>query len=653
LAVATIRLLGGLEVAIGDRRVALPTRKAEALLARLARRPGDAVARARLAGLLWPDRPDEQGRASLRQALASIRRAFVDAGAPDPIAGGDAVALVPEAVEVDAARLDRALLAGGPGDALAGARGPLLEGFPPVADPFDDWLDGERAALARRLLDAIRARLDAERDPGALLALADAGLAIDPAFEDGWRARMRALALRGDAAAALGEYGRCREALQRAVGGAPGPATEALRASIAAPAPAAARPRGPPALAVLPFEVLSGDAAHEPFARGLEEDVVAALTRFRSLRVLARASSTADALAVAAAANADYLLAGNVRAAAGRLRVGARLVEADTGAQLWADRFEGDLADVFGLQDRVARAVVSALALRIDEHELADALRRPPTSLEAYGCWLRGMEHVRRGSTDADLEARRLFERALAIDPAYARGWSGLSLSFFNDWSCAAWERWDENARRAQEHAERATRLDDRDHVGQLVLGRILLYRREFARAEEHLARALALNPNDPDLLAHAALGFALLGDAARALAAAAEARALHPFHPDWYFPCFALGHFVARDPPAELDLLARAPDRMVDTRAFMAAARARLGDLAGARAEAARYLETFARKIVRAPAFAPDAPARWVLHVNPFRRGEDRAQLAAALARAGLALPPGAAEGSDVGWEG
>jgi tetratricopeptide (TPR) repeat protein len=245
----------------------------------------------------------------------------------------------------------------------------------------------------------------------------------------------------------------------------------------------------------------------------------------------------------------DYLLVASIRAAGGRLRVAARLAAAATDAQLWAERFEGDLADTFALQDRVAQAVAGALALRIDEAELRAASHRPAESLEPHALWLRGMQCLRRGAVEADLEARRLFEQALALDRDYARAWAGLSLSHFNDWSCAAWERWEETERKAFEYAVEATRRDPHDPVTQCILGRILLYRREFERAAEHLARAHALNPNEPDVLAHLSLGHAYLGEPERGLALGETALRLNPSPPDWYLPCVAANHLVARRP--------------------------------------------------------------------------------------------------------
>lgn len=656
---ARIRLLGPFEVTPpGGDPVVFPTRKAEALLARLARRPGDRVSRVHLAGLLWPDRPDVQGRASLRQALAALRRLLAVAGVEGPTAGGDAVALPLGSVEVDVAELEQALAAR-PIDAARVAalcRGPFLAGFPPVEDTFEAWAEAERAALTRRVLELLRPALaaaaSADGDPAAparALALADAALALEPAYEPAWRARMTVLARAGDRAAALQEYERCRAALARGVGVPPGPGTEALRRELAAPpaparAPAAAR--AAPSLAVLPFEILDDDPRHALFARGLAEELVGALSRFRGLRVIARESverftdRASDGIETGRMVGAGYLLSTSVRAAGQRLRVSLRLVEAATSRNVWADRLDltpGDLGDAFAAQERIARSVAASLALELDAAALAAALRRPPDELEAYECWLRGQHELRRGTREADLSARRLFERALEVAPGFARAYSGLSLSWFNDWSCTAWERWDETERRAYEYALEAARLDDRDHATHWILGRILLYRREFDRGIDHLRRAVALNPSDADALANLCVGSAFYGEPERAVALEDEVRRVHPFHPAFYYAYFGLGRFVARRPREAAERFARAADLSVDGRAFLAAAYAHRGEDGLAREDARAFQTRFARDIAGGKPFDPADPVRWILRVNPFRLETDRAYLVEGLARAGL----------------
>ncbi|MGC4001587.1 MAG: BTAD domain-containing putative transcriptional regulator [Anaeromyxobacter sp.] len=654
-----LSLLGSFGLSAGGVERALPTRKAQALLALLARRPGAALARAHLAGLLWPDVPDAQGRASLRQALSALRRALAEAGADGPDGRGDAVALPAEALDVDVAELERALARGDLAAAVRHYRGPLLDGFPPVTDLFDAWLEGERQALAARAAGALRERLGALAEAGDVeaLALGERALALDPAFEPAYRARMRVLAAGGDRAGALREFERCRAALARAVGAEPSAETQALRRALEQET---GRPeeRRAPTVAVLPFEVLALEPSAEVFARGLAEEVGLALSRFRSLQVIARESAARaaaeglDAAGLGRALGAEYLLSGSVRAAGGRLRAAPRLVEAASGRQLWAERYDADLAEVFDVQDRIAGAVASALVMGIDARELERARERAPERLDAYACCVRGMTALRAGSAEGDREARALFQRALALDPGCARALSGLSLSHFNDWSCSAWERWDENEREAFRYAEAAERLDPRDHHAHCVLARILCYRREFDGAAHHLERALALNGSDADALVHLAVAATYLGDAGRGRTLAQAARRLHPFHPDWYDAALAFAHLLGREPRQAIALVERAPDLFVDSRALLAVAHAHLGELTRAREEAVRFLHRFQRQI--APGARPADAVTWMLRVNPLRRAEDRAWLVAGLVAAGVpadaaALEAGGGQGAGL----
>src|SRR5690606_34474341 len=124
---------------------------------------------------------------------------------------------------------------------------------------------------------------------------------------------------------------------------------------------------------------------------------------------------------------------------------------------------------------------------------------------------------------------------ALEIDPHYGRALSGISLTYFNELNCNAWHKWGEKEARAFEYARRAVELDDTDHVTQCILGKVRLYRREFEAAEKHLDRALQLNPNDADFLAHISVAKSHLGDQAAGIELGETAMRLNPRHPDWY----------------------------------------------------------------------------------------------------------------------
>jgi TolB-like protein len=396
-------------------------------------------------------------------------------------------------------------------------------------------------------------------------------------------------------------------------------------------------------LAILPFEPDSTDAKTRLLASGLTEDITTELSRFRELAILGRGPGAeamvqpGQIVASSEKVVSRLSLSGSVRAASGRARITAALTDTTTGLELWRERWDVSLDDPFGVIDRMTRSIVGALSLRIDEARLGLARERPTERLEVYECWLCGLECLRRGTPESDEQARAFFQRALELSPHFARGYAGISLSHFNDWSCQAWDLWDERERLSFENARRAVELDDNDHVTHTILARIHVYRREFEVGERHLELALSLNSNDPNMLIHSALAYAQLGHARRACELAGDALALNPVSPAWYYPMAAFAHFVARDPEQALRLAQRAPDAFVDTRALLAAASAHLNDEAAARDHAQRFVMQFRLKIVSQREIDPSEPVAWLLRVSPFKREEDTEYLLDGLRRAGL----------------
>lgn len=647
-----IQLLGAFGLYRGDEPVPLPARKTEALLALLALRPGVALGREQLCALLWPDVPDAQARTSLRQALGHLRRALPEGALAT---GADQLHLVPGLVWVDTAEVEQ-VLARPPceREQLPSLwRGELMAGFPAVSDAFASWLDDERARALTRLLPRVEecvAALSAAGHAVRACALAEWLVELEPTRESSQRALMRLYAERGDRASALRAFERCRSVLAQRLAIEPSEETLRLRAELAAagsglePAPES-RGRAPSrwALAILPLSASPDTGATQLLADALTEDVTTELGRFPELALLSR---DAVAALVARGASLDLIarelgarvvLSGTVRGAGDRARVSAALTDTTTRLELWSQKWEVQCDDVFGALERLTRSVAAALALRIEDTRLERARRRPFERLEAYECWLRGMDCLRRGNPQEDEAARGFFERALELAPDFARAHAGISLSHFNDWSCQAWERWELRERLAFESARRAVTLDDSDPVSQLILGRIQLYRREFDLAEHHLERAVTLNPNDAMVLLHAANGFALLGKAPYALSLLEAAFWLNPTQPDWAYTIAGGARLLADEPAAAAQLMLRAPDSLVDTRAQLAIACYQAGDVAQARLHAARFVEHFSRKIARGAPVAPGDPARWFFHVNPLRRPEDEQRLQSALTSLGL----------------
>src|SRR5476651_872226 len=166
-----------------------------------------------------------------------------------------------------------------------------------------------------------------------------------------------------------------------------------------------------PSIAVLPFQNMSGDPEQEYFADGMVEDIITGLSRFKSLFVIARNSSFAykgkavDIRQVGRELGVRYVLEGSVRKAGGKVRIGGQLIDSETGAHLWADRFESSLEDIFELQDQMTTSVVGAIAPKLDQAEMERAKRKPVENLDAYDCHLRGRAKLQEDTREALEEA--------------------------------------------------------------------------------------------------------------------------------------------------------------------------------------------------------------------------------------------------------
>ncbi len=396
-------------------------------------------------------------------------------------------------------------------------------------------------------------------------------------------------------------------------------------------------------IALLPFENLSGDPAQDVIARGLSLDVAVELSRFATLDVIPP-SSAPQVVTMAGSGRASppmFTLTGGVRRQEDRVRISVSLADTVSGVQIWANRYDPAASQLLDVQDAIVARVAAALAIHTDEARLAMARRKPLVSLEAYECWLRGRECLQRGTVEADAEARQFFERALEIDPHFARAHAGLSLSYFNEWSCQAWVQWDEKERLAFAHAARAAELDNTDAMVEIVLGRIMLYRRRFDEAAVHVDRALALNPSDADVLAHGAMCRAYLGDGASGVELADKASRLNPVSGDWYVAPAALSLLVLGRYEESIACGVRNPHATLDCPALLAAACAHVGDRARAAAYLRQFLADFQERVLFGREPEPGEPLRWLLHVNPFRRAEDVERITSGLRLAGLSADP------------
>ena len=401
-------------------------------------------------------------------------------------------------------------------------------------------------------------------------------------------------------------------------------------------------------LAVLPFENLSSRKGQDYFSTGLVDDLITDLSHFPGLQVMAPYTSrilsgaSRDEREAARDLKINFLLKGNLRRKAGQVRISAQLIEVERGAILWAERYDAAMDMIFEIQDDIIARVVSAISARIDKILLAAARNKSVTRLAAYDCWLRGMDLMRQGTPEADREARKIFKQALTIDPNYGRAYAGLSLSHFNDWSCQLWDQWEINERKAFDYASKAFQLDDTDYVVHWILGRILLYRRQFDVAEQHVDRSLALNANDADSLIQIATAKALLGKGAEGEGLYQKALRLNPFRETWYHTCGALTYFVQRKYRTCIETALKGPltEVWVDTPGFLAAACAHEGDHERARQHLDLFIESFKQKISAGRTPRPGEIVAWITLANPFRHESDARQLVRGLILAGLDDP-------------
>jgi TolB-like protein len=666
MAVAEFTLFGGFEVKLAGQVVDLPGQKDRALLAVMALSPGTTHSRDKLASLLWSDRGDQQARDSLKHALTRLRQCL-QAATPQPIvADRQSVRFDATAVTVDIATFERLLGEGTPQaleQATALYRGDLLDGIG-LRDPaFEDWLLLERQRLRQRVEEALTALLSQSLAVGARDRAAAAArrlLSLDPLREAACRALMQIHAERAEAAQALKIYETLQDRLHRELGVKPEPETvklyESIRQRRAAPAPAAAAPPPTPAeavpkqagvdlplpskpsIAVLPFENLSGDPEQEYFADGMVEEIITALSRFNQLFVIARNSSftykgrAVDVKQVGRELGVRYVLEGSVRKAGNRVRIAGQLIDTSMGVHLWADRFDGDLTDIFALQDRVTASVVGAIAPKLEQAEIERAKRKPTESLDAYDYFLRGIACVHRWTQEANVEALQHFAQAIRLDPDFAAAY-GMAARCYSQSKVAGWmgDRPRETAE-AERLARCAAALGKDDAVALHAAGMALAYVvGDLDGGATLIDRSVALNPNLAWGWLFSGWVRVWIGQPEVALEYFARAMRLSPHDPHFYnmqAGTAAVHFFVGRY--AEASSWGEAAARDQRDHIIAACIVAATGALGGRLAEARKAM-------ARLRDLDPALRMSNLKDLIPLRRSEDLARLAEGLRKAGL----------------
>lgn len=583
-----LQLLGRFALRRGARAMRPLPKKGQALLAYLALQRGRPVPREQLADLLWGRTAGEQARKSLRQCLMVVRSALKGPGADALTAEGDSISLAADGhITVDAARFE-ALGASKEKDDLEAAaalyRDEFLAGLQVASESFDEWIVVQRRRLTSAMSDVLHRLASAREQAGQIenaIEAAERLTEFDPLREDGHRLLMRTLAAAGRRSAALKQYDRCVDLLKRELGVSAEPATVHLAEQIRAGGSTTngtekkeQRAGGPrlalpdkPSIAVLPFTNLGGDADDRMFADGMVEDVTMALGRVPWLFVIASSSafsyrdSNVDVRQVGVELGVRYVLRGSVRKSGRRVRIVVQLTDASRGNHIWADRFDGDLDDVFEMQDRVATQVAATIAPTLHATEIERVQRKPTESMTAYDRYLRALQCF-RVSYEGNLEALRLLKEAIEIDPSYG-GAYGLAARCYHlqtvfGWALPADPHMQEGFRLARLAAE----VGKDDSEALWMAGHCLLQvAGEFDYGLALIERSLSLNPNSASAWVSSCFVHAYIGEPERALEDFARAQRLNPrdsmHHVQWH--AAGVAHFVAGryDEGAKADELA------------------------------------------------------------------------------------------------
>lgn len=460
LAPARLTLFGEFALAGPDgRAVALPNRRARALLAILALAPGQSLARETITGLLWPGRFEAQARASLRQCLLELGKILDTHGCTILSVARDAVALNPVCVTSDLAELDLALAVG---DVelvrciLGGIGAKRLLGPMQFGDEFARWLNARRAEVDARI-----------------------GASIGEAVDRLQRAGNAPTATRlAQAWAVRGAQGQRPE---------PGAGDDRIR------------------IAVMPFQALGVPEGQDYFADGIVDELITTLGQVQQMRVAGRASafhfrgSTLAPAAIAQTLGVEHLVEGSVQRQGERVRIFVRLIDGANGFERWGERYDGTLDAIFQLQENVAQAVTRAIAAALNIAIPAPEVRSMTHSKEAYDLYLQGQSLCAKRFGEGVLDtAVTLFKRALALDPEFAECWVALAeahqlVSVYTQ--CP--DRNGEAAKMA-ECAHRAIALAPGLAYAYSLLGVYELTRFNFTGGLDYGYQAYRLDPNDP-----------------------------------------------------------------------------------------------------------------------------------------------------------
>lgn len=347
-----------------------------------------------------------------------------------------------------------------------------------------------------------------------------------------------------------------------------------------------------PSIAVLPLNNVSSDRSSDYFSDGMTNDITTDLSKFAGLLVVANNSAStfkgkpAKVQDIGAVLGVRYVLEGTVQKTSERLRVNVQLIDANTGHHVWAERYDRSLGDTFAIQEDVTRNIVTTLAIEVSAAEEQRVKRKPPTDRNAYDFYLKGREmwaDPEKVTPEGNAEARRLFEKAIELDPGYAEAYAELAYVYVRDYQ-NGWSADNEaTLRKAEELARKSLSFGD-NFNSHWYLAIVAWNQGKFDQSFEEYEAARRINPNDPDLAADMAEALVYGGQPERAIEQIKAAMVRHPSFPYWYWWNLGRAYYMAGQYRQAIEAIGRINAPPNDVRLITAASQAQLGNLAEAR---------------------------------------------------------------------
>ena len=403
-------------------------------------------------------------------------------------------------------------------------------------------------------------------------------------------------------------------------------------------------------IAVLPLDNMSDDPGQQYFADGITEDIITALSRFQDLQVTARNSSSVyrgkatDVREIGRDLGVHYVLEGSVRKLGKQVRVTVQLIDALSGNHLWADRYDRRLKDVFAVQDEITETVVTTLAIRVEDDALARTRGKPTQSQDAYDLVLRGDREITSYTQEGSIRAKELFFKAIEIDPGSARAYGGIAFCFLSDWGYGI-DSTTETLLRALDFARLAVAIDDSHSRSHWVLAYVLAFNREYDEADAHLQMALAMNPNDADVMIKMGYILPLLGYYDKAIEVAEKALRLNPYHPDWYKTFLGFAYYAGHRYEDAITAFVRSGNVYRDDIAWKAAALAQVNRIEEAEAVTQKLIADAGSNPWWKGVFKSEIEVEndttglltYMYHMYPFKNPVDTEHLMSGLRKAGF----------------